>query len=348
MKGLFLLIFSCLIVSGCYRAPCYYVVEGASEFVIDSYTLRRGKQAILEMQGVETTFLPCDALEEYEDNIVEDDILNIALFHPTRKDLIESIQFINAHIGFTVKNGFIQIPDIPPVCVAGLTLAEAKAEIESVFQEEIVGVEVFVTYKDRLQRKVDLIGHVAATTLPVDGKVRLYELLSRAHVPLHANFFSSYVLRDGIELPIDLHRLIHKGDMSQNIVMKGGDKIFIADPSDAKIMVMGEVLIPKVVNLHYGTMSLREAIVQAGGIPFTGNRNCIQVIRGGITHPKIYVLNWEAIVHLPNDSLLLMPGDTVYVSATPITEWNRFISQIIPSIGGVQSSTEIMKAASVF
>lgn len=348
MKVPVLLFLSCLLLVGCYRAPCYLAVEGASEFVIDSYSLRRGKMAILEMQGIELPELPFDALDEYQDCIVEDDILNLAIFHPTRKDLIESIQFINANIGFTVKDGFIQIPDIPPVCVAGLTLTEAKHLIEQVFREEIDDVEVFVSYKDRLQRKVDLIGHVAASTLPVDGKVRLYELLSKAHVPLHANFFSSYVLRDGVELPIDLHQLIHKGDMSQNIVMRGGDKIFIADPSDAKVMVMGEVLIPKVVNLHYGTMSLREAIVQAGGIPFTGNRNCIQVIRGGIVYPKIYLLNWEEIVHLPNDSLLLMPGDTVYVSETPITQWNRFISQIIPSIGGMQSSTEIMKAASVF
>jgi len=348
MKRAILLILPLFLLVGCYRAPCYLSVESAAEFVVDSYTLRRGKIAILEMQGIMLPDLPPDALDEYKDFIVEDDVLNIAIFHPTRKDLIESIQFINTNIGFTVTDGIIQIPDIPPVRIAGLTLAEAKGFIERVFREEIDNVEVFVTYKDRLQRKVDLIGHVAATTLPVDGKVRLYELLSKAHVPLHANFFSSYVMRDGVELPIDLHQLIHKGDMSQNIVMRGGDKIFIADPSDAKVMVMGEVLIPKVVNLHYGTMSLREAIVQAGGIPFTGNRNCIQVIRGGITYPKIYLLNWEEIVHLPNDSLLLMPGDTVYVSETPITQWNRFISQMVPSIGGVQSSTEIMKAASVF
>lgn len=339
-----LILLASILLGGCYRAPCNLAVEGASEFVIDSYALRQGKSAILEMQGFCVEELPEWALLEYEDEIVEDDILNIAIWHPTRRDLIESIQFINEKIGFKVVDGYIDIPDIPSLHVQGLTLTQAKELLQHHFQEEIDGIEVFVSYKDRLSRKVDLIGHVGATTLPVDGKVRLYEILSKAHVPLHANFFSSYVLREGQKLSIDFHRLIHLGDMCQNIVMRGGDKIFIADPSDAKVMVMGEVLLPKPVNLPYGTMSLREAIVQAGGIPFTGNRNCIQVIRGGIVTPKIYVLQWEEIIHLPNDSLLLMPGDTVYVSETPITQWNRFISQLVPSLSGVQTSSEVLRS----
>ena len=33
--------------------------------------------------------------------------------------------------------------------------------------------------------------------------------------------------------------------------------------------------------------------------------------------------------------MLLMPGDIVYVAATPITEWNRFVSQILPTLVGI-------------
>jgi polysaccharide export outer membrane protein len=189
---------------------------------------------------------------------------------------------------------------------------------------------------------------VALTTVPVDGKIRLYEVLCKAHVPNGANLFNSYVHRCGKKLPIDLYRLMHDGDMDYNIVMRGGDKIYIADPQDARVMVMGEVLMPKPIPLPCGSMSLREALVSAGGIPFTGNRNCIQVIRGNMLKPKIYLLSWEQIIHLPNDSLLLMPGDTVYVSETPITQWNRFISQLLPSLSGVQTSGEMLKACTLY
>jgi polysaccharide export outer membrane protein len=302
---------------------------------MDSYKIRQGKLAILEMEGIELYEPAPNAMEEYKDVIAEDDILNIAIYHPNRKDLMQSIQFINDSVGgFRVYKGYVDIPDIQPVYVIGLTLDEARARLKEEFQKEIQNIDVFVTYKDRLSRKVEITGMVSTPTVPVDGKIRLYEVLAKAHIPPNANLFMSYVIRDGVPLAIDLHRLINQGDMCQNIVMRGGDKIFIANPADSTVMLMGELRSPKAVNLPYGFMSLREALVSAGGIPFTGDRQNIQVIRGNLQCPKIYVLAWEHIVHLPNDSLLLMPGDTVYVSEKPITQWNRFIEQLLPSFQG--------------
>ncbi len=179
---------------------------------------------------------------------------------------------------------------------------------------------------------------VATPTVPVDGKIRLYEVIARAQIPPNANLFMSYVLRKCKQLPIDLHKLMNEGDMCQNIVMKGGDKVFIASPADSSVVLMGEVRSPRAVSLSYGFISLREALVAAGGIPFTGDRRHIQIIRGNLPCPKIYVLAWEHIIHLPNESLLLMPGDTVYVSETPITQWNRFIEQLLPSFNGVRTA----------
>lgn len=324
--------------TGCHTPCCDYCVMGADEFVIDSYTIRQGKFAILEMEGIEVGEIPDDAMEEYKDVISEDDILNIVIYHPKRRDLMESIQFINATMGgFRVSRGMVDLPDIAPVKVAGLTIEEARGVLQDAFREHIQDIEVFVTYKDRLSHKVELAGMVAHANVPVDGKIRLYDVLANAHIPPDANLFMSYVVRDGCPLAVDLYKLMNEGEMCQNIVMRGGDKIFIANKADSSVMVMGEVNIPKPVHLPYGFMSLREALVNAGGIPFTGDKHRIQVIRGNLQNPKIYILAWEHIIHLPNDSLLLIPGDTVYVSAKPITEWNRFISQLLPSAQVFQS-----------
>jgi len=324
-----------LLLSSCSR-PCHdYAVAGADEFVIDSYRIRQGKLAILEMEGVCVDSLPEEAMHEYKDVISEDDILNIALYHPSRKDLMESINFINTTVGgFKVYNGQISLPDIPPVFVTGLTLDEAREAIKEEFNKHIQDTEIFITYNNRLSRKVELAGMVATDSVPVDGKIRLYEVIAKAHIPSNANLFKSYVLREGQPLGIDLHKLMNEGDMNQNIVMRGGDKVFIAAPSDSRVMIMGEVGLPKPIDLPYGYMSLREALVSVHGIPFTGDKRNIQVIRGSIPCPKIYCLSWEHIIHLPNDSLLLMPGDTVYVSEKPITQWNRFIDQLLPSVAG--------------
>jgi polysaccharide biosynthesis/export protein len=245
---------------------------------------------------------------------------------------MNAIQQINDRVGFRIRNGQLNLPDIGSLEVAGLTLEEAQQKIESAFRKQIRDVEVFLDYRDRLSRKVDLAGLVSVPYIPVNGRIRLYEVLAAAKVPAHANFFMSYVSRDNMPLAVDMHRLMHDGDMSQNIVMHGGDKIFIADPRDSRAMIMGEVGLPRPINVPYGFISLREALVEVGGIPFTGDRNCIQVIRGNLPCPKIYTLSWCHITHLPNDSLLLIPGDTVYVTEKPITQWNRFISQILPTV----------------
>jgi polysaccharide biosynthesis/export protein len=326
-----------LLLTGCCSDPCFnYSLEGADEFVIDSYKIRQGKLAILEMEGIEIEELGPEDFQEYKDTIAEDDILNIALYHPKRQDLIDAFHFINSQVGFRVKNGVIDLPDIPSVYVEGLTLEEARQQLRQEYRKEISDVELFISYKERRQRKVELTGMVGVPFVPVDGKIRLYEVLAAARVPNSANFFMSYLVRDGCQLGLDMHKLVVEGDMCENIVMRGGDKVFIAAPSDCSIYVMGEVIHPKVVPLPYGYMSLREALVSAGGIPFTGDRNRIQVIRGNLACPKVYVLSWEHIINLPNDSLLLMPGDTIYVSEKPITQWNRFISQLLPSFNGLQ------------
>lgn len=331
----YLLLCALALLAAC-STPCCrnYPAMGIEEFVIDSYKIRQGKLAILEMEGKEVGELPLCAMEEYRDQIAEDDILNIAIYHPTRKDLMQSIQFINDTVGFRVYHGRVDIPDIPSVEVVGLTLDEAREKLKAQFREQIQDVEVFLTYKDRLNRKVELIGLVSTPTVPVDGKIRLYEVLAKAHLPPNVNLFMSYVMRDGCPLPIDLHRLINQGDMCQNIVMRGGDKIFIANPSDATVMMMGELRSPRAVQLPYGFISLREALVSAGGIPFTGDSRHIQIIRGNLPCPKVYLVSLDHVVQLPNDSLLLMDGDTVFVTEKPITQWNRFIEQLLPSFSG--------------
>jgi len=343
MKPIILIIFT-LLLNSCTK-PCHdYSVMGCDEFVIDSYKINQGKFAILEMEGIEVEELPEEAMDEYQDMIAENDILNITVYHPSRKDLMEAIQFINGAMGgFKVTYGKLSLPDIEPVDVLDLTLEQARAKLTAAYQEQIQHTEVFVSYRDRLDKKVELTGLVETATVPVDGKIRLYEVIAKAHIPPHANFFMSYVLRDGMPLSVDLHQLINKGDMCQNIVMRGGDKIFIAKAEDSAVMLMGEVRHPRAVNLYYGSMSLREALVQAGGIPFTGDQHHIQIIRGNLKCPKIYVLSWEHIIHLPNDSLLLMPGDTVYVTEKPITQWNRFIEQLLPSFNGMLVGYEAYK-----
>lgn len=322
-------------------------VVGAEDFVLDSYRIREGKFSILQMEGKETEELSPEWLEEYKDVINEGDVLQIAVYHPTCSDLVESIQRINQVVGFQVIDGKVSLPDLPPITVEGLTLQQAQEEIQKYYREQIHNMSVFITYRNRLLRKVELAGLVQISSIPVDGRLRLFEALSIAKVPTNANLFKSYVVRDNALLPVDLYKLLKEGDMNQNIVMRGGDKIYIADPSSSTIMVLGEVGQERVVDVPDGFMTLRKALGEAGGILPSGDRAYIQIIRGNILRPKIYTLNWEHIVRLPTDSLLLIPGDIVYVAARPLAEWNRFVNDLLPTFIGFDLVTKGIKSVGI-
>lgn len=347
MKG-FLLSILALFLASCSGPYMGKDLYGADEFVLDSYKIREGKFSILELEGKSYEELDPALLEEYQDRICEDDVLQIAVYNPRRTDIAEAIQKIGTTIGYRIIEGHILLPDLAAIKVTGLTLEEARCKIQEEYQKEIRDTEIFVTYRDRIARKVELAGLVAMPSIPVDGKIRLYDVLCRARVPPDANLFKSYIIRDNQMLPVDMHRLIKQGEMDQNIVMRGGDKIYIAEASAATMMVMGEVGCERVLALPSGYISLREALAAAGGIPYTGDKSYIQVIRGNIANPKIYTLNWEHVIHLPNNSLLLMPGDIVYVAPKPITEWNRFVSQIVPALGGLNSLQQGCSSLGIF
>lgn len=327
-KILFVLV---LVLTACtntpYRGDC---VMGPDEFVMDSYKIREGKFSVLEMEGKDITAFSPSCLDEYTNVIHEGDVLDIAVYHRERCDISACVQEIADTIGYTVHQGKLRLPRTQPIEVVGLTLEEARTKIAEAYQENDPTAEVFLAYKDRQHDKIQLAGAVEISSIPVDGKLRLFEVLAEAKMPTNANLFKSYLLRDSQFLPVDFYKLMKEGDMSQNIVMRGGDKIYIADAADASVMVFGEVGAPGAYPMPSGFMKLSEALALAKGITPDGDRRYIQVIRGSICNPKIYTLHWEHVLGLPSDSLLLMPGDIVYVAATPITEWSRFVTKLLP------------------
>jgi polysaccharide export outer membrane protein len=112
-------------------------------------------------------------------------------------------------------------------------------------------------------------------------------------------------------------------------------------------MVLGEVGLERSIDIPNGFTTLRQALADAKGIPYTGNKSYIQIIRGNIANPRIYTLTWNHVIHLPSDSLLLIPGDIVYVAASPITEWNRFVSQLLPTFINIDLISKGIKSIGV-
>jgi polysaccharide export outer membrane protein len=84
--------------------------------------------------------------------------------------------------------------------------------------------------------------------------------------------------------------------------------------------------------MRNGRLTLTEALGEAGGInPVTGDARQVYVVRRTSQSSVVYQLDANAPGALAMaEGFELNPRDVVYVAATPLTNWNRTISALIP------------------
>jgi len=155
---------------------------------------------------------------------------------------------------------------------------------------------------------------------------------------------------DAVQYPISLKLLLEKGDLTQNALLHHGDILYIPRNDSRKIFVMGETGAQKTLLMDRSGMTLTEAISSARGIDqTTADATGVFVIRQ-LKAPAekrladIYQINLKnaAAMALASD-FKLQPYDIVYVTATPLTRWNRVVRQLIPTITAVNKLSTAVK-----
>jgi polysaccharide export outer membrane protein len=143
------------------------------------------------------------------------------------------------------------------------------------------------------------------------------------------------VSRDGVVHEIDLKALYDYADASQNLMLKHGDIVNVLDRSQQKVFVMGEVRKPGSVDIINGKLSLAGALGEVGGVSqVSANSGAIYVIRGADKDtPAIFHLDARyASGMILGERFDMYAQDVIFVDAAGISQWNRVISQLLPSI----------------
>jgi polysaccharide export outer membrane protein len=143
------------------------------------------------------------------------------------------------------------------------------------------------------------------------------------------------IARDGKVYEIDLRALYDFADSSQNLMLKHGDIVNVLDRSQQKVFMMGEVRTPGAVEIINGELTLSAALGEVGGFnQNTANPSAIYVIRGTDSeNPRIFHLDAEfATGMLLAERFDMQAQDVVFVDTAGISQWNRVVSQLLPSI----------------
>jgi polysaccharide export outer membrane protein len=143
------------------------------------------------------------------------------------------------------------------------------------------------------------------------------------------------VSRNGKVYEIDLKALYDYADSTQNLMLHHGDIVNVLDRSQQKVFVMGEVRNPKSVEIVNGELTLAAAIGEVGGFnQNTANPSAIYVVRGSDSDdPQIFHLDAGfATGMLLAERFDMQAQDVVFVDTAGISQWNRVITQLLPSL----------------
>jgi len=288
------------------------------------------------------------AIANYEYRIGVGDILTIVVWEHPELTIPAGSFRTAAEGGNEVKSdGTVFYPYAGNIAVAGLTTSEIKAllvdRLSSVIKKPQIDVRVasFNSQRVYVSGSVQQPGIVPISSVPltlinaIDRLGGLTDTASWGNVTLS---------RNGVATDISLRSLYEDGRWTENVLLQDGDLIHVPRNDAEKIFVLGEVNRPQSLIMSRNGTSLAEALADANGI--NENRadgRGVYVLRNAgiskdadglpVYHATIYNLNAaSAVGFMLADKFPLEVRDIVYVSPAPITRWNRFLSQLLPSI----------------
>ena len=97
-----------------------------------------------------------------------------------------------------------------------------------------------------------------------------------------------------------------------------------------RVIVVGKVNSPGIVQVTNGTMNLLEALAIAGDVSDDSARHNILLIRGDLRSPEIRQIDLTDMSTIASTSLLLRPNDIVYVQPREMTGFNKAVTEIAP------------------
>jgi polysaccharide biosynthesis/export protein len=254
---------------------------------------------------------------------------------------------LDTDMAIVKTDGTISFRLIGEVNVEGLTVAQASNLFENKLKQYLTYPKVSLIPSELQNSTVTILGKIANPQIyPIVGHMRILDAIAKAgglatgyfqdNSVEFADLEQSYIMRNGEVLPVDFVELLKNGNMLHNIPLMDKDYIYFPSSSNREIYVLGQVNAPG----HYfykDSMTMMQAIASAQGFKDT-SRSTVYVIRGNLTHPRMFKVNTNAIMHAKMLDFSLRPNDILYIPRNAFASWNFILNQTLPTLQAVQSA----------
>lgn len=258
-------------------------------------------------------------------------------------DQIEIRVYGHEDLGMVTKigpDGSIGLAFIGQMKVSGLTIGEASDAIRDGLKPYVKNPVVSVTVREVSSETATISGACAHPSVySIANTTRLSDLYAQAGgSATHlfngmdvdvADLEHSILVRNGEILPVDFRMAIEVGDVLNNVRIRKGDYVYIAQRMESSVTVCGEVRKPH-KRLYEAGMKLIETLTAAGWMMDTHWSHVI-IIREGLANPKMYKVDVDGILAGKCRDVPLKAGDIVYVPKDNLSEYNVFIRKLLPT-----------------
>jgi|GEM_PF-1600580 len=238
--------------------------------------------------------------------------------------------------------GFIQVPFMERIQVAGQSVAEIQTTLKQGFSAQFLNPWVVVQIVAYKSRPVYLLGEFNSPgVIYLNGPTNLLQAMSMGQGLSGLAHLRGARLWRGDEIAaVDIQALLVEGKPDYNIFLQAGDTLFVPSKTDKKAFILGAVTRPGAVAFSNEPMTLLKALAQVGGpIRASALLSQVRVIR---THSalegQLILINANDILNGYAPDLELMPDDIVFVPQNWIENWSQVVKAVAPTLqlmGGV-------------
>ncbi len=258
-------------------------------------------------------------------------------------DKIEVRVYDHPDLGITTRigpDGMIGFAFIGQVKLSGQTIAQGAECIREGLVPYVKNPVVSITVLEVQSETATIAGACAKPGVyGISNSTRLADFYAMAGSSAErlfngvdvdvADLEHSILVRHGEILPVDFRKAIDSGDLLNNVRIRKGDYVFIAQRMEASVIVCGEVKTPH-KRLYEPGMGLIETLTAAGWMTET-HWSYVIIIRGSLVSPQYYKVDVDGIMAGKCHNVKLKAGDIVYVPRDNISEYNVFVRKLLPT-----------------
>ncbi len=309
---------------------------------VQAYPLRavrlpqsKGKHVERDMYNIEenTAFKTINGTAEYR--VGPGDEVSITMWQGGKGD---------EHKVIVGVDGTISLPFFEGLNINDMTPTEIDAYMEKTLKRYVRHPRVDVDVLKYNSKTATIFGQImdltrqptGPGTYPLQGKETLVDFISRTGGPTEkADMTQVQIIRNGKVVKLNLERAIQQADWRENAIMDDGDTVFVPSLEQAgrRVYVLGEVKTPGIVEFT-GDFRILDAVSKTGGFTDNVYYQDIRVIRADRDKPLILPVAFNLLLEEGDltQNLALNDRDIIIVPRSPIGNWNKFITDISPSV----------------